>query len=82
MIKVLFPICTLNWRVNDYVSRQGKDINRRNENILMINNFVASWYYAHFEIINCLLLLKPFFLIIEKIGTFVTKLKNHFSVHN
>ena len=24
MIKVLFPICTLNWRVNNYVSRQGK----------------------------------------------------------
>ena len=24
MIKVLFPICTLIWRVNNYVSRQGK----------------------------------------------------------
>ena len=24
MIKVLFPICTLIWRVNKYVSRQGK----------------------------------------------------------
>ena len=24
MIKVLFPICTLMWRVNNYVSRQGK----------------------------------------------------------
>ena len=24
MIKVLFPICTLLWRVNNYVSRQGK----------------------------------------------------------
>ena len=24
MIKVLFPICTLSWRVNNYVSRQGK----------------------------------------------------------
>ena len=23
-IKVLFPICTLSWRVNNYVSRQGK----------------------------------------------------------
>ena len=29
--KVLFPICTLNWRVNNYVSRQRKDTNRRNE---------------------------------------------------
>ena len=24
MIKVLFPICTLIWRVNNYVSRQGQ----------------------------------------------------------
>ena len=24
MIKVLFPICTLIWRVNNYVPRQGK----------------------------------------------------------
>ena len=24
MIKVLLPICTLTWRVNNYVSRQGK----------------------------------------------------------
>ena len=29
--KVLFPICTLTWRVNNYVSRQAKDINRREE---------------------------------------------------
>ena len=31
MIKVLFPTCTLKWRVNNCVSRQGKGINRRNE---------------------------------------------------
>ena len=31
MIKVLFPNCTLNWRVNNYVSRQIKSINSRNE---------------------------------------------------
>ena len=24
IFKVLFPICTLNWRVKNYVSRQGK----------------------------------------------------------
>ena len=34
MIKVLFPICTLNWRVNNHVSRQGKD--RRNESAIDI----------------------------------------------
>ena len=36
MIKVLFPICTLIWRVNNYVSSQGKRINRRNESTIMI----------------------------------------------
>ena len=30
-MKVLFPICNLTWRVNIYVSRQGKGIDRRNE---------------------------------------------------
>ena len=39
MIKLLFPICTLIWRVNNYVSRQEKG--RRNENTI-IN--VAFWY--------------------------------------
>ena len=32
MIKVLFPICTLNWRVTNYVSRQEGGINSSNEN--------------------------------------------------
>ena len=36
MIKVLFPICNLNWRVNIYVFRQGKGINRRNESTVII----------------------------------------------
>ena len=36
MIKVLFPIRTLNWRVNNYVSCQGKGINRRNESTINI----------------------------------------------
>ena len=36
MTKVLFPICTLNWHVNIYVSCQGKGINRRNENTIII----------------------------------------------
>ena len=31
LMQVFFRICTLTWRVNNYVSRQGKDINRRNE---------------------------------------------------
>ena len=31
MIKVLFPICNLIWRVNNYIFRQRKGIIRRNE---------------------------------------------------
>ena len=30
---VLFPICTLNWHVNNYVSRQQKGTNRWNESM-------------------------------------------------
>ena len=36
MIKVLFPICTLIWRVNDYVLPPRKGINRRNESTVTI----------------------------------------------
>ena len=35
MNKVFFPICTLNWRVNNCVSHQGKGINRRNESTIV-----------------------------------------------
>ena len=36
MIKMLFPICTLNWRVINYVSHQGKGINKRNESTIIM----------------------------------------------
>ena len=36
VIKVFFPNFTLIWRVNNYVSREGKGINRRNENTMNI----------------------------------------------
>ena len=36
IIKVLSPICTLIWRINNYVSRQGKGINKRNESAIII----------------------------------------------
>ena len=35
MIKGLLTICTLTWRVNNFVSRQGKGINMRNESTFM-----------------------------------------------
>ena len=31
LINLLFPFCTLNWRVNNCVCRQGKGKNKRNE---------------------------------------------------
>ena len=37
VIKVLFPICILTWRVNNYVSLQGRGLNRRNESTVIIN---------------------------------------------
>ena len=36
MVEVLFPICTSIGRVNNYVSRQGKGINRRSESTVII----------------------------------------------
>ena len=36
MIKVLFRLCTSTWRVNNYVSRQRGDINRRNESTVKL----------------------------------------------
>ena len=43
LMKVFFPICILNWCVNNYVSRQGKCINRRNEstNLIGLCKFAA-----------------------------------------
>ena len=36
MFEVLFPICTLDWRVNNHGCRQRKGINRRNENTTIL----------------------------------------------
>ena len=75
MIKVLFLICTLDWRVNNFVSCQGKSINRRNEKTFVIIQMAAFWYCTNFDIINCLLLLKPFFPHIRGDRHFCYKVK-------
>ena len=55
-IKVLFATCTLTFRVNIYVSRQGKDINKRNKiifdviNIYDFGTVVVNFVAFHF---NC-----------------------------
>ena len=41
MIKVVFPICTLNWRVNNYVSREGKGKIAETKVLFLLYNFVA-----------------------------------------
>ena len=44
MLKLCFRICTLNWRVDNYVSRQGEGINRRYEStITILYNLVTLW---------------------------------------
>ena len=51
MIKLLFPICTLTWSVNNYVSCQGKGINKKNVNINFGNNIVGTAErYSYFVI--------------------------------
>ena len=44
MIRVLFPICTSTWRGNNYVSRQGKGVNGRNESNNIIMKFCIVLY--------------------------------------
>ena len=39
LIEVFFPICTMIWRVNNYVSRQGGGTNRRNESTIIIMKY-------------------------------------------
>ena len=36
VIKVLFPLCTLTWRVNNYVSRQGRGKDGTNKSTVII----------------------------------------------
>ena len=59
IIKVLFPVCTLNWRVNNNVSRHGKGKKEETEVLILLINFVA-FSTVLFLIENCLLRLKLF----------------------
>ena len=36
LIEELFRICTLTWRLKNYFSRQGKNINRRKESTILL----------------------------------------------
>ena len=51
---VRFPICFLIWRVNNYVSRQGKGLNSKNESTqrnccyLLCYNNIESFYFVSY----------------------------------
>ena len=61
MIKVLFPICTLNWLVNSYVSRHEEGKTSRNKSIFINIKLQPSVLLKEFFfVINCLYRLKPF----------------------
>ena len=83
IIRVLFPICTLNWRLNIYVFRQGKGINRKNESTIIFIKFGSLWFCNHsWKLLTVLLSLQPFSLIIEEIVTNDINSKINFSLHN
>ena len=52
LIKVLLPIFTLCWRVNFYVSRQGKSMRRRNMSTVFYEDFPHFDYQLTVLIVN------------------------------
>ena len=64
MSKVLFPICTLIWRVNDYVSLQGK-VYIRDLKVLFLSYKLYPSSIVLNLISNCLHLIEALFLIIR-----------------
>ena len=83
MIKVLYLICTLIWRVNNYVSSQVKGINRRNESTIINIWFCSLWYCNNFLEKRWLFtLIETFSLIIRGDIRLCYKIKNQFSLHN
>ena len=56
MIKVLFPICTLIWRVNNYVSRQGKVYIGEMKVQIKLYKFVAFRYCTFIKYCDCCVL--------------------------
>ena len=60
MIRKHFPISTLIWHVNKYISLQGTCINRRNEKTIIFTQIVAFCNMFVSEDNNCLFSLKTF----------------------
>ena len=53
--KLLFPICTLTWRVNIYASHQGKSLNRRKESTGLDFSVVTLLYCQKYPVLLLLL---------------------------
>ena len=56
MVEILFPICTLTWRVNIYVCRQGKGINRRDLCTSINNSCIVEAFFGLCNSVNYRLL--------------------------
>ena len=69
--KVLFPICTLTSRVNNFVSRQEKDVSRRKESTN--NNINLYSYNSRSGKIHLPLFLKTFFHLEEERNSLLKK---------
>ena len=63
MIKVLFPICTLTWRVNNYVSCHGKGFRQKKKSTF--NNIIIIITIIIIIIINFIIII---FIIINSIN--------------
>ena len=61
MVKKRFPICcTLAWRANGFVSRQGRGVNRTNEStiLIIINVVLNNFFVNQLTVTVCTLILQ------------------------
>ena len=81
MIKVLLPICTLIWRVNNYVFHQVKRMNRRNESTVLIIKIVAVCYCTFYKSHLTVAFIKILSLRKKRRSSLLNKIKLQFNPH-
>ena len=82
IIKVLFPICTLTWCVNNYVFLQGRGLKRRNEGTM--NNMIFVYHCTKLLDYFCLTeltLIGPKLFYFKRKNYIFVELKNCFKNH-
>ena len=82
IVKVLFAICTLNYRVKIFVSRQGKTTNRRNESTTNSLWICSLWPCTHFWNHYLLAFVETLFLHNRGDRYLLLQFKKHFCLHN